>query len=114
MGEARKKGNAVCIPDDVVFGWAVHYYDEENVEISKLPKGMKASAKATATTDTASLTEADKKKLKKKAEAEYKQQCIDQLRAAEEAKLKKAAEKKRERKREADKSQTTLFEFLGL
>ena len=114
MGEARKKGNAVCIPDDVVFGWAAHYYDEENVEISKLPKGMKASAKATATTNTASLSEADKKKLKKKAEAEYKQQCIDQLRAAEEAKLKKAAEKKRERKREADKSQTTLFEFLGL
>ena len=114
IGEARKQGSAVCIPDDVVFGWAVHYYDEENVEISKLPTGMKASAKATATTDTASLTEADKKKLKKKAEAEYKQQCIDQLRAAEEAKLKKAAERKRERKREAEKSQTTLFEFLGL
>ena len=28
MGEAKKRGNAVCMSDDEVFGLAVHYYDE--------------------------------------------------------------------------------------
>lgn len=109
MGEARKKGNAVCLPDEVVFGWAVHYYDERDIKVEELPRGTKASVSQAPT-----LTEDDKKKLQEQAEAEYKQQCIDQLRAADEAKAKQAAEKKRERKREAEKSQTTLFEFLGL
>ena len=29
MGEARKRGNAVAISDEEVYGMAVHYYDEE-------------------------------------------------------------------------------------
>ena len=28
LNEARKLGRAVCVRDEVVFGWAVHYYDE--------------------------------------------------------------------------------------
>ena len=34
MSEARKyaEGNAVCVPDAEVFGWAVHYYDEDDIE----------------------------------------------------------------------------------
>ena len=28
LSEAKKRGNAVCMSDDEVFGLAVHYYDE--------------------------------------------------------------------------------------
>lgn len=29
--EARKLGNAVCMRDEEVYGMAIHYYDEENI-----------------------------------------------------------------------------------
>ena len=32
MKEARKRGNAVCMRDDEVFGLAVHYYDEDSIK----------------------------------------------------------------------------------
>ena len=38
--QARKaagKENRVRIPDSVVFGWAIHYYDEENIKVSSHP-----------------------------------------------------------------------------
>lgn len=115
MGEARKQGgNAVCVPDEVVYGWAVHYYDEADIKVENLPRGIKDSV-IQATVPT--LTEADKKKLLEQAEAEYKQQCIDKMRAADEAKAKKEGEKKRaqaQRKKDNDKNQTDLFQFLGL
>lgn len=40
MSEARKyaEGNAVCVPDAEVYGWAVHYYDEAVVEFEDLEK----------------------------------------------------------------------------
>ena len=31
LKEARKKGNAVCMKDEEVYGLAVHYYDEDNI-----------------------------------------------------------------------------------
>lgn len=39
MGEAKKRGNAVAISDEEVFGMAVHYYDENDIKVSKLPAG---------------------------------------------------------------------------
>jgi acetyl-CoA carboxylase beta subunit len=36
--EARKQANGnncVVIDDETVFGWAVHYYDEDNLEVDK-------------------------------------------------------------------------------
>lgn len=35
--QARKlaKGGCAMIEDDVVFGWAVHYYDEDNIKDTK-------------------------------------------------------------------------------
>lgn len=34
ISEARKLGTEVCMSDDEVFGLAVHYYDEDNIEIN--------------------------------------------------------------------------------
>lgn len=35
LGEAKKQAenNCACIDDDTVFGWAVHYYDEDDIKI---------------------------------------------------------------------------------
>lgn len=33
IGEARKRGNAVAMTDDEVFGLAVHYYDEDDIKV---------------------------------------------------------------------------------
>ena len=37
MGEARKRatGNSCCMTSDEVFGLAVHYYDEDDIKISR-------------------------------------------------------------------------------
>lgn len=36
MKEAKKqaKGNSACIEDQVVYGWAVHYFEEEGIQES--------------------------------------------------------------------------------
>lgn len=55
IGEAQKQGNAVAMTNDEVFGMAVHYYDEDNIKVNKLP----ASARATVETKV-ELTEEEK------------------------------------------------------
>lgn len=72
VGEARKRGNAVYVSDEEVFGWAVHYYDEDDIKINDLPRGERVSAKA-----SVELTEEEKEKAREQAVQEYKQQCID-------------------------------------
>lgn len=31
-----KGGNAVGVDDDIVYGWAVHYYDEDDIKVDKV------------------------------------------------------------------------------
>lgn len=59
MGEARKRGNAVAISDEEVYGMAVHYYDEDDIKINRLPAGEKTSVSSSA--KPVELTEEDKK-----------------------------------------------------
>lgn len=65
MGEAKKRGNAVCMSDDEVFGLAVHYYDEDNIKINKLPASVKASASPE--TKPVKLTEEDERRAREEA-----------------------------------------------
>lgn len=88
LGEAKKQGNAVYLHDEVVFGWAVHYYDEDNIKINKLPANTRVSANA-----SVELTEEDKEKAREIALQEYKQQCINELLEKKKAKAKRASEK---------------------
>lgn len=109
LGEAKKQGNAVYLPDEVVFGWAVHYYDEDDIKINKLPANTKVTAKT-----SVELSEDDKEKARDLAVQEYKQQCIDKLKAADEAKAKKAAEKRKaeiEKRKQAELQLPNLFQF---
>ena len=110
VGEAHKQGgNAVYVPDEVVFGWAVHYYDEDNIKINKLPANTRVSAKA-----NNELTQDEKEKAQEQALQEYKELCIAKLRAEEEAKAKKAAEKRKaeiEKRKQAELQLPNLFQF---
>lgn len=66
MGEAKKRGNAVCMSDDEVFGLAVHYYDEDNIKLNKLPAKVKATS-SVPKTKPVKLTEEDEKRAREEA-----------------------------------------------
>lgn len=75
LGEARKRGNAVAISDEEVFGMVVHYYDEEDIKINKLPANSRASVSSPAPAPV-ELTEEEKKAareaaIKRLAEEQY-------------------------------------------
>ncbi len=65
MGEAKKRGNAVCMSDEEVFGLAVHYYDEDDIKVNKLPSNVRAST--TTPAKPVKLTEEDEKKAREEA-----------------------------------------------
>jgi hypothetical protein len=63
---ARKLGNAVAVPDDVVYGWAVHYYDEEGIKVDDAPEcEVQQAAKITAEATARMEKEKVEKKIKK-------------------------------------------------
>lgn len=130
LGEAKKQGNAVCLPDDVVFGWAVHYYDEDDIKINPLPNNVKAAAKASVELTKedyptgklmkedlppiGKLTEEDYQKAYAQAMEEYKAQCLAEIKAKEEAKAKKEKEKRAAliaKRKEQEKFAPSLFDF---
>lgn len=72
LGEAKKRGNAVAMTDDEVFGMAVHYYDEDDIKINKLSTGCRSTIQSS----NVELTEEEKKAaresaLKRLAEEQY-------------------------------------------
>lgn len=62
MGEASKHGRAVCMTDEEVFGLAVHYYDEDDIKITKVPGGGRIEHTA-----PVHLTEEEKEQAKREA-----------------------------------------------
>lgn len=63
IGEAKKRGNAVAMSDNEVFGMAVHYYDEDNIKINKMPTGCRPSVQPV----QVEITEEDKKAAREEA-----------------------------------------------
>lgn len=65
--EAKKRGNAVAMTDNEVFGMAVHYYDEDDIKVEKIPANVAASVSAPAKTEKpVTLTEEQHALLRKK------------------------------------------------
>ena len=110
VSEAKKLGgNAIYVPDEVVFGWAVHYYDEDSIKVSNIPANTGVSVKS-----NVELTDDEKRVAKEHAVKEYKRQCIAEMKAEEAAKAKKAAEKKKtllEKRKQEELEFPTLFNF---
>lgn len=108
LGEAHKRGNEVCMSDDEVFGLAVHYYDEDNIVISK-----SGPARVSRPQPKVELTEEEKEEARQRAIERYEYECL--LDAAEKAKVKKKkeAEKKAEEQRKLQEQfgNSSLFDF---
>lgn len=86
IGEVHKKGNAVYMSDEEVFGMAAHYYDEDDIKIAPLSAGKRVVAgKPTA------ISNKEIESIKAQAIKEYKQQ----LKEAKEQKAKKREDAKR-------------------
>ena len=71
---ARAKNGCAVISDEEVYGMAVHYYDEENIEIRKAP-----NARAVKTNAEPELTKKQQEALRKQAESEYKAKVMTEL-----------------------------------
>lgn len=111
LGEAYHHSSDVGahIDDEVVYGWAVHYYDEDDIKIRTLPKNIKASDKA-----SVELTKEDYQKAYDQAMEEYKAQCLAEIKAKEEAKAKKEKEKRAAliaKRKEQENMTLSLFDF---
>lgn len=94
LGEAMKKGTAVFMSDDEVFCMAVHYYDEDNIKINKLPANCTASVGK-----PVELTKEDERKARESA--------IQRLTEEQHALLKKKAVKPK--KEVTEVQQMSLF-----
>lgn len=109
MGEARKRGTAVCLTDDEVFGLAVHYYDEDNITINRT-RGMAARVSA----PKVELTEEEKAAAREAARKRYEDLCVaEEVERA--SKRKKAEAERKKAEAEQRKQQLTtspsLFDF---
>lgn len=72
---AKAKNGCAVISDEEVYGMAVHYYDEETVEIRKAPEAKAAKMSGA----EPELTEEQQEKLRKQAEKEYKAKVMAEL-----------------------------------
>lgn len=79
-GEARKLadgGNCICVDDDTVFGWVIHFFEEDSIKEgakksgAKVPSGVKKKP-------------AKKSKPKKQAKPDSKNPLVLELFSAEE------------------------------
>ena len=101
--EARKllkSGNTVCVEDATVYGWAVHYYDEDNIKVTGNYSQVHAEVSHT---PKVKLTEEEKAEAKKIA----MERAIEEQRKQLHTKSKKAAQTK-----ENEPVQTSLFDLL--
>ena len=104
VGEARKQcknSDSVCISDDVVYGWAVHYYDEDNIKVGRSKES----------TESKEMSETDKKKVLEEATKKVYQankMASNANKHASEAKKKSADAKK---SKPAKIQQLNLFDF---
>lgn len=98
MGEARKRGNSVCMTDDEVFGLAVHYYDEDDIKVGKVNVGTCQAR----TSEKVELTEEEKKEAREVAKRKFEEQMLEEM---------KKQNQKRQPKKQIQVEQPSLFEL---
>lgn len=79
LGEARKRGNAVCMTDEEVFGLAVHYYDEDDIKIAPAPRNYSASA-GHKPRPQVKFTEEELEAARQAALKRYEEECLEDRR----------------------------------
>ena len=115
VNEAKKRGNAMCMTDEEVYGLAVHYYCEDDLKEHPLPTGFECKA---STGEKVELSKEDQERLREEAEAEFRAKMAREIEEKERKRAEAEQEKKRERmvaKTEKKRAQTagmgSLFDF---
>ena len=98
IGEARKRGNAVAMTDDEVFGLAEHYYDEDDIKINRVSMSRK-------TEDVKVTLSAEEME---EARKEARQRAIDRMTEEQYALLKKKPSRGK-KEAETEVQQMSLF-----
>lgn len=106
LRQAKKRGNAVAMLDDEVYGLAVHYYDEDIPADECKP----VSGASRVNTPKVELTEEEKAAAREQAVAEYRNQQVAAIRREEREKKQREAQKQRERKEKFAAMQLSLFD----
>jgi hypothetical protein len=75
---ARAKNGCAVISDEEVYGMAVHYYDEDDINIRKAP-----NARTSKTNADPKLTKEQQEALRLQAEKEYKAQILAEFKQKE-------------------------------
>ena len=71
ISQARKLGGtAVAVDDATVYGWAVHYYDEDDIKVEAIAEPARVATPAAVTASPKPVKPAPAKAEKKKAKAE--------------------------------------------
>lgn len=79
QAKKMQTGGCAVISDDVVFGWAVHYYDEDDIKVEKT-SNMKAAVSTSAPKKKEEKqTEAPKLKIKPKKKEDVGQYSLFDL-----------------------------------
>lgn len=99
IGEARKRGNAVAMTDEEVFGLAVHYYDEDDIKVYHGSMARKTEEEVKVTLSAEEMEEARK---------EARQRVIDRL-AEEQYTLLKKKPSRGKKEAETEVQQMSLF-----
>lgn len=111
LGEAKKRGTAVCMTDEEVLGLAVHYYDEDNIKISQAPAAKVSTSQSAPAPASVKLTKEEKEAARLSAIQAYERQCLEEEARRDQQRRKKAAEKKAARKSQQPQPMSSLFEF---
>lgn len=107
INQARKKGgSAVCMPDDEVYGLAVHYYDEDiPADECKPVRGSRPAV------PKVELTEEEKAAAKEEALELYRKGQVEAFKQKERDKKRQEAQKQRERAEIFESKQLSLFDL---
>lgn len=87
---ARAKNGCAVISDEEVYGWAVHYYDEDDITIRKVPRASSTRSQEP------KLTKKQQEDLRRQAEAEYKAKVKNELELKEIERKAKLREKRKQ------------------
>lgn len=112
LQQAKKRGSAVCMTDEEVYGLAVHYYDEADLIVPANVGGASVSHSASPV-QKVELTEAEKEAAREAARLKYEKECLMEFERKEAERKKKESERKKERQAavEAKNYSPSLFDF---
>ncbi len=110
------KNSCACVEDAEVYGWAVHYFEEDDLSKEKQAPAQKKEEVDPRIHERYMKTLEEKEKKEKEEKARKEQEKMEELRKRNEEREEKARKKLEEEKRKKEggiEGQLSLFDLLG-